>query len=46
MEPALLAAMIGCMVAVGAGVFVAIQGSKQAKQNKSDDDATDTTNSD
>ncbi len=38
MEPAFLAVIIGCVVAIGAGVFVAIQGSKQAK-NKHDDNA-------
>lgn len=39
MEPGIIiAVMVSCMVAVGAGVFTAIQGSKKTSEKKSDDD--------
>ncbi len=43
MEPAFIAAIIGCMVAVGAGVFVAIQGSKNASKNNESDETNSET---
>lgn len=43
MEPAFLAAIIGCMVAAGAGVFVAIQGSKNASKNIDNDETNSET---